>query len=138
MFIEYGKTNSSINIIVVDWTSLAVAPLLEYPTVARSTRYAGLDIAELLLKLRNKGHLKLDNVHLIGYSLGAHAAGVAGYEVQRQTNTAKVGRITGLDPAGYGFTVTVSVTNCQSFSVVTELITEMVTDLQLRFRLLKG
>lgn len=103
LFLEYGKINDSLNIIVVDWTSLAIAPLLEYPTVARSTRYAGVDIAELLVKLKNKGHLELEKVHLIGYSLGAHTAGVAGYEVQRKTNGVKVGRITGLDPAGPEF-----------------------------------
>lgn len=38
--------------------------------------------------------LKVDDVHLIGHSLGAHIAGYAGAELQGQ-----VGRISGLDPA---------------------------------------
>lgn len=41
----------------------------------------------------------LDNMHIIGHSLGSHVAGHAGYEIKLKTSK-KIARITGLDPAG--------------------------------------
>jgi hypothetical protein len=38
-----------------------------------------------------------------GFSIGAHAAGVAGSFIQEMNNGQKIARITGLDPAGIGF-----------------------------------
>jgi len=39
----------------------------------------------------------------LGFSLGAHVSGIAGWTVQNRTDGEKVGRITGLDPAGPKF-----------------------------------
>ena len=50
-------------------------------------------------KLKNNLNLNPELVHLIGHSLGGQVVGYAGKNV---TNP-KVGRITGLDPAGPGF-----------------------------------
>ncbi|OCT98863.1 endothelial lipase [Xenopus laevis] len=80
------------NVIVVDWMNLAHQL---YPDAVNNTMLVGKDIAVLIDWLQDKANLSLENVHLIGYSLGAHVAGYAGNFV-----TGRIGRITGLDPAG--------------------------------------
>uniref|UniRef100_A0A1A8S1P1 triacylglycerol lipase n=1 Tax=Nothobranchius rachovii TaxID=451742 RepID=A0A1A8S1P1_9TELE len=80
------------NVVVVDWIPLAQQL---YPDAVNHTHNVGLDIAALLNWLQDVLQLPLENVHLIGYSLGAHVAGYAGTFVD-----GTIGRITGLDPAG--------------------------------------
>uniref|UniRef100_A0A5F9CSB0 Endothelial lipase n=1 Tax=Oryctolagus cuniculus TaxID=9986 RepID=A0A5F9CSB0_RABIT len=80
------------NVVVVDWLPLAHQL---YTDAVNSTRVVGLSVAKMLDWLQGKDGFSLGNVHLIGYSLGAHVAGFAGNFVK-----GTVGRITGLDPAG--------------------------------------
>ncbi|KAF4070335.1 hypothetical protein AMELA_G00284230 [Ameiurus melas] len=80
------------NVIVVDWLSLAHQL---YPDAVNHTLHVGRNIATMLNWLQAEQKLPLENVHLIGYSLGAHVAGYAGTFTH-----GTVGRITGLDPAG--------------------------------------
>lgn len=47
-----------------------------------------------MVKVKN---VKLDNIHVIGHSLGAHVAGFAG--MFSGSEVGKIARITGLDPA---------------------------------------
>ncbi|XP_043937621.1 endothelial lipase isoform X2 [Protopterus annectens] len=80
------------NVIVVDWIPLAHTL---YTEAVNNTKSVGKDIAKLLHWLQEVMHIPLQNVHMIGYSLGAHVAGYAGNYVN-----GTIGRITGLDPAG--------------------------------------
>lgn len=83
------------NVIVVDWLSRANQ---HYPTSAAYTKLVGRDVAKFVTWIQNELQLPWDRVHLLGYSLGAHVAGIAG-----DLTNHKISQITGLDPAGPTF-----------------------------------
>lgn len=66
------------------------------------TRFVCLQIGEYVAAfiefLVSEVQVSYDDVHILGHSLGAHVAGYAGNYVP-----GKLGRITGLDPAGPAF-----------------------------------
>lgn len=80
-----------MNVIVVDWEIGAALP---YGQAAANTRVVGAQIAQLITFLHDTFGNDNHNVHIIGHSIGAHVAGYAG------ERTARLGRISGLDPAG--------------------------------------
>ncbi|XP_046385970.1 pancreatic lipase-related protein 2-like [Ischnura elegans] len=100
------------NVIVVDWRKLSAGPW--YPWALLNTRAVGRYVATFIDSVaatleakskqtdndiprakRSTASAFLKDLHIVGFSLGAQVAGIAGHYV----TAGKVGRITGLDPA---------------------------------------
>ncbi|XP_071491614.1 pancreatic lipase-related protein 2-like [Diadema antillarum] len=80
------------NIITVDWRPGVIRD--DYEEATGNVRVLGAEIGLLVDMLVGIQGVGPETFHLIGHSLGAHAAGIAGAIVPN------IGRITGLDPAG--------------------------------------
>ncbi|XP_069837854.1 pancreatic lipase-related protein 2-like [Dendropsophus ebraccatus] len=80
----------NVNCICVDWKGGSRAL---YTQAANNIRVVGAEVAYFIKTLKELYNYPPSNVHLIGHSLGAHAAGEAG---KRHPG---IRRITGLDPA---------------------------------------
>ncbi|KAF7703084.1 lipoprotein lipase [Silurus meridionalis] len=83
------------NVVVVDWLDKAHD---HYGVAAHNTQEVGQEVGLFIDWIEEATNIPLEKIHLIGYSLGAHVAGIAGSHASN-----KVGRITGLDPAGPDF-----------------------------------
>ncbi|XP_013148487.1 PREDICTED: lipase member H-like [Papilio polytes] len=83
------------NVIVVDWRRLANS---NYVTASNGVRGVGEFLGNFLTWLLSTGGGNWDNVHLVGFSLGAHVVGNV-----RRTAGGRPRRVTGLDPAGPRF-----------------------------------
>ncbi|RZF36787.1 hypothetical protein LSTR_LSTR014804, partial [Laodelphax striatellus] len=73
------------NVLTVDWRSLSARPC--YPLAAINTKHAGKCVAHFIRQLLM---LTTDQIHLIGFSLGAHVAASAAMHLR----PIKVARIT--------------------------------------------
>lgn len=80
--------SSDVNVIVVDWSKGTSGP--ESDVVERAAPIG--KFAACLLDWMSTLGLKLDDVHLVGVSLGSHVAGWIGKSVQN----GKVGYLTGM------------------------------------------
>ncbi|KAM4608631.1 phospholipase A1 member A isoform 2-T2 [Polymixia lowei] len=80
-----------VNVVVVDWIYGAS---FAYNLVVENYKEVAVQISILINQLQTHG-CKLESFHFIGVSLGAHVAGFVGTLFE-----GKIGRITGLDPAG--------------------------------------
>ncbi|XP_036302014.1 lipase member H isoform X7 [Pipistrellus kuhlii] len=81
-----------MNVIVVDWNRGATTIL--YNHAADKCRKVATVLKKFIDHLLAKG-ASLDDIYMIGVSLGAHISGFVG-----EAYNGKLGRITGLDPAG--------------------------------------
>ncbi|XP_015116231.1 pancreatic lipase-related protein 2 [Diachasma alloeum] len=82
-----------LNVIILDWTRGAGT---SYQTAVANTELVGRQLALILLDAINLG-INPNDIHVVGFSLGAHVAGCAS-EVLKEKKLL-IGRITGLDPA---------------------------------------
>ncbi|KAM4011833.1 LOW QUALITY PROTEIN: uncharacterized protein ACNLHF_005632, partial [Anomaloglossus baeobatrachus] len=81
-----------VNCVGVDWRSGSGSVAL-YVQAANNARLVGAEIAYMLRRWQQELEYPPAKVHIIGHSLGAHAAGEAGWRLPG------IRRITGLDPA---------------------------------------
>uniref|UniRef100_G3MMB2 Lipase domain-containing protein n=2 Tax=Amblyomma maculatum TaxID=34609 RepID=G3MMB2_AMBMU len=95
----FNHLQDKCNVILVEWIQGAKFP--RYAAAAANSPMPGTLISLLLIEMNKPdlGHLSPESVHLIGFSLGAHVLGFCGRHFYRATGK-KLGRITGLDPAG--------------------------------------
>lgn len=91
------------SVITVDWSGGSSPP---YTQAVANIRLVGVITAHILFMVYEQFKMKnLENVHMIGHSLGAHLSGYTGHTLQKEFNLA-LGRITALDPAEPLFTDT--------------------------------
>nr|XP_971822.3 PREDICTED: pancreatic triacylglycerol lipase [Tribolium castaneum] len=82
------------NMVLMDWSVGARGP--QYAMAAANTELVGRQLGILLLKMIENG-LKPEDIHLLGFSLGAHVAGSSSEVLKKKGHL--IGRITGLDAA---------------------------------------
>lgn len=91
-WLKYDDTN----ICVVDWQYFG---LMEYTIAAKNTRTVGNYLSDFLKSVSKLTGIPYGKMTLTGHSMGAHVIGIAGGNLD-----GKIGKIFGLDPAGWGFT----------------------------------
>lgn len=109
-FPEYFD-RGNYNLFFVDWSELARAPC--YPSAAHNTKYAGECIGQLVNRIHDAGSGG-ENIHLIGFSLGAHVAAFAANHAKKF----KVRRITGTYIYNHIFSIIVAKNHATTAHVV--------------------
>ncbi|KAK9507400.1 hypothetical protein O3M35_007263 [Rhynocoris fuscipes] len=90
-------TQYDTNVIIADWSKYS--KLWYFPARHVVNNVAEV-IADMIDQLCDYYNINADNIHIVGHSLGAHVAGIAGLKTKK-----KVARVTGLDPAGPDFSI---------------------------------
>lgn len=89
------------NVIVIDYSSLV--DMEHYVDGSATATLVAETVAELIALLKNNFKLDLDQLHVVGYSLGGQIAGLSGHLVWKRFRQ-KIGHITALDPLGVLYT----------------------------------
>lgn len=92
-------TTHKWNVILVDWAPMSHAV---YSDARIHSRLVGRQLAEMCIFLIKLGYIRLESLHFIGHSMGAHIAGYASQIIKQKLNKV-VDRITALDPIAYMF-----------------------------------
>jgi len=87
-----------INVIVLDWGGCA--QLANYNQAASNTRTVGAQTALVFQNLLRQSGSAASRMWCTGHSLGSHVCGHAG---MKMPTGSKLGRVTGMDPAGPNF-----------------------------------
>ncbi|XP_046392727.1 pancreatic triacylglycerol lipase-like isoform X2 [Ischnura elegans] len=85
---------SDVNVVTVDWVGGSGPP---YTQAVSNIRLVGVMTAHLIKLMMEEAGVNPVKIHLIGHSLGSHVSGYIG--LQMKEFGARIGRITGMDPA---------------------------------------
>ncbi|XP_067129857.1 pancreatic lipase-related protein 2-like [Centruroides vittatus] len=88
---------ADVQVIVIDWSKGAAGP--NYLSAVPNSELVGRQIAVLLNQIRLYFKVNWNQMHAIGFSMGAQVVGFLGKSVQ-QMYSGTIARITALDPAG--------------------------------------
>ncbi|KAI8122059.1 hypothetical protein FF38_06995 [Lucilia cuprina] len=91
------------NIIIVDYSSLMKRN--DFKIDFSSADLVAKSITDLVILLKENFNMNIQNIHIVGFSLGGQIAGLAGQNIYKHC-AEKINRITALDPAGIIFTET--------------------------------
>ncbi|XP_052777787.1 pancreatic lipase-related protein 2-like [Mya arenaria] len=98
--IIHKRAKADVNVFLVFWGNGANLGFL-YDQAATNTQVVAAEIRVLILNMVSLG-ADVNQVHLIGHSLGAHTSGYVGGRLKSDHHLV-LGRITGLDPADPDF-----------------------------------
>ena len=87
-------SNGEFNVIVVDWGMGAETS--NYIRARNRVGDVGRSLANIIDFMNQSFNLRFEDITVVGFSLGAHVAGIAGKTVRR----GRINTIIGLDPAG--------------------------------------